>query len=110
MKRRANIEMNAVLQLIASFPLTPALSLGEREKRSPFCLIAKDTRRSCVLFVKQQDGECNKNGELSSRPHLLFPLPEGEGQGEGKLRSKMYYRPKTSAAVNHFDSSCSRAS
>ena len=58
-------------------PLTPALSLGEREKRSPLLFTSRhhgfskcDIRRK--VFALLQDGL------------RLFPLPEGEGQGEGE--------------------------
>src|SRR5439155_6214641 len=46
-------------------PLTPALSRGEREKRSPF-------------------GEESNPLDGSRWVRRLFPLPPGEGQGEGK--------------------------
>ena len=47
------------------FPLTPDLSLRERE-----------TRRQSV-------GECNAPRTIKTRA-LLFPLPGGEGNGEGE--------------------------
>src|SRR2546428_555355 len=47
------------------FPLTPALSLGERENPRPAV------------------GKASVAGTFESR-ELLFPLPQGEGQGEGK--------------------------
>src|SRR2546429_3496786 len=47
------------------FPLTPALSRGEREKRSP-------------------RGEISSAFDCSQSVRLLFPLPPGEGQGEGR--------------------------
>jgi len=46
-------------------PLTPALSRGEREKRSP-------------------RGEESSPLDDSQWVRLLFPLPPGEGQGEGE--------------------------
>src|SRR5438552_2598633 len=46
------------------FPLTPALSLGERENR------------------RQSVGESETAGVFESRTSL-HPLPEGEGRGEG---------------------------
>jgi hypothetical protein len=55
------------------FPLTPALSPGERENRPP---PLRDTR----------DGVCQARVRQTHAWRLLFPLPEGEGQGEGKRR------------------------
>jgi len=51
----------------ASFPLTPALSLGEREQRSHDCWKADHARN----YAAQE---------------TVHPLPEGEGWGEGKRR------------------------
>jgi len=51
--------------LSGSFPLTPALSLGERENPA--------------LCFREPDG----SGLAPARP-TMFPLPEGEGQGEGE--------------------------
>jgi hypothetical protein len=50
----------------APFPLTPALSLGEREARSP---PGKKTR----------DGNGESRFRFSGRPQHAFLLPEGEG-------------------------------
>jgi hypothetical protein len=53
------------------FPLTPALSLREREKRSQFF------GATTADFCKAAYGFYETN-------QRLFPLPGGEGQGEGK--------------------------
>ena len=55
------------------FPLTPALSLGERENRPP-------------SFGKTRDAVCQASARKTSGHRWLFPLPEGEGQGEAKRR------------------------
>ena len=55
-------------------PLTPALSLGEREKRSP--------RQS-----KAMAASCSNDGQKSEDKQRLFLLPKGEGQDEGKAHS-----------------------
>ena len=52
-------------------PLTPALSLGEREKRS------QSNRKSMAAFSRGIH-------ELDEMVRWLFPLPGGESQGEGK--------------------------
>jgi hypothetical protein len=55
-----------------SFPLTPALSLRERENRiQPLSI--------CCDWI----GEASL--QETGKPRLLFPLPKGEGQGEGEL-------------------------
>jgi len=53
------------VRMAGCIPLTPALSLGERENRRP---TVDETR--ALQFSR--DGR------------VLFPLPEGEGQGEGE--------------------------
>ena len=58
----------------APFPLTPALSLGEREARSP-------------LGKKTCDGMGESRFRFSRRPQPAFLLPEGEGQDEGEEAS-----------------------
>ncbi len=55
----------------APFPLTPALSLGERENRIPS---HRQTRRWI----------CRTAIEITEASQLLSRLPEGEGQGEGE--------------------------
>jgi excinuclease ABC subunit A len=57
------------------FPLTPALSPGERENRSQLSGEAK-----AVI------GSADLRGKESAQ--LLSPLPKGEGQGEGKRGSR----------------------
>ena len=59
-----------------TLPLTPALSLGKREKPSP-------------LHTRSKQGEFSDRGgrrkafEFIRDGRRQFPLPEGEGQGEG---------------------------
>jgi hypothetical protein len=55
----------------ASFPLTPALYLGEKEEHS----------RSAGEITT---GFCTTTHEFNQAGQRLFPLPKGEGQGEGK--------------------------
>ena len=65
-----------------SFPLTPALSLGEREARSP-------------SLQNTRDWICPTSAEQIRNAEFVFPLPEGEGQGEGKRDVR-----KTNAALS----------
>src|SRR2546425_7419286 len=55
----------------SGFPLTPTLSLGERENRPP-------------SLGHTRDGVYQASARYTHAWRLLFPLPEGEGQGEGK--------------------------
>ena len=54
-----------------AFPLTPALSRREREKRSQF--LGETTAVFCLRIC-----------EFYKHNQRLSPLPKGEGQGEGK--------------------------
>src|SRR5438552_18850821 len=62
---RANCKILALCNFQGPFPLTPALSLRERENQEPRC---KNSKRL---------------GFSNALP-TLFPLPEGEGWGEGE--------------------------
>ena len=56
------------------FTLTPALSLRERENCSP-------------RLLQISSGICRIVSRHSQTYCLLFPLPGGEGQGEGERRN-----------------------
>ena len=53
------------------FPLTPAVSPGERENGPP-------------SLGHTRDGVCQASMCRARAWRWMFPLPEGEGQGEGK--------------------------
>jgi hypothetical protein len=55
----------------AAFPLTPALSLREREKRSQ-------------CFGKTTAASCSTTKRLHENVQRLSLLPKGEGQDEGE--------------------------
>ncbi len=75
-------------ELGALFPLTPALSLGEREKRSQ--LPGEATAGCCPMIF-----EFYKNAQR------LFLLPQGEGQGENSPNpSSRFETLNRSAAVS----------
>lgn len=65
-----------------NFPLTPSLSLGERENGFQFFGKARAVT-GLNGFVKSERGQ------------LLFPLPWGEGQGEGKIGEAFNSRIQT---------------
>src|SRR5262249_46570043 len=61
---------SAVRTARVTFPLTPALSLGERENPA-------------LAFSTTQRGRCPTNLPSDRTCRRLFPLPVGEGQDEG---------------------------
>jgi hypothetical protein len=63
----AQSQLGSLLLAGGPFPLTPALSLWEREDR------------------RQLVGKARRAGIIERRTQLL-PLPKGEGWGEGKAR------------------------
>jgi len=67
--RKTDWKSELGLRDLDSFPLTPALSLREREN------------------CRQSVGETNRRTKFESRPPLL-PLPRGEGWGEGERDSR----------------------
>jgi len=71
---------------VSSSTLTPALSPGEREKRSQ--LSDKTT-----VVSGSNDSQQNKNDQL------LSPLPAGEGQGEGERGTQLHQQPEVAAAI-----------
>ena len=65
------------------FPLTPTLSLGERENAP-------------LAFSTTQRGVCPTNFPNNRTCRRLFPLPVGEGQGEGN--EALQYREASHSA------------
>jgi hypothetical protein len=65
------INVNQIHVLDAFFPLTPALSLREREKRSQ-------------LFDETKVESCSNACGFYIVIQRLFLLPQGEGQDEGE--------------------------
>ncbi len=72
-KRRggANAETNTRADSDVAFPLTPALSPGEREKRTQLLDESKRAGRP-------------RSSELGQAQRAILPRPEGEGRGEGE--------------------------
>jgi len=69
------------------FPLTPALSLGERENRSPFLVCPVTTVVSPLVIClneKPNAGDVTKSLRIIHDGQLQFPLPGGAGKVEGE--------------------------
>jgi hypothetical protein len=64
---------NPIANMNGPFPLTPALSLGEREHRMP------------------RHENSGSAGKLDTG-RMILPLPKGEGRGEGKRRYRILNR------------------
>jgi len=59
-------------QALPPFSLTPALSRCEREHRS-------------LILPRTEDGDSRTTAGKHEDTRLLFPPPQGEGQGEGEF-------------------------
>jgi hypothetical protein len=70
--------------------LTPALSPGERETRSPRLCVTKGLRRSSD-FALEESMRCERRLDcrVTKAARLLHPLPGGEGRGEGEPNHKL---------------------
>jgi len=81
----------------ASFPLTPALSLGERENLSP-SLDGLSTARISPPRVCLNEEPAAGDDTVALRIirdcQWRFPLPKGEGQGEGEGRGLVTNTPE----------------
>jgi len=67
------------------FPLTPALSLGERGNRPPLSGESNALSRSGVSALNRGAHGGSRNDALPKKDAgCQFPLPAGEGQGEGE--------------------------
>ena len=75
----------------APFPLTPTLSLGERENVLALAGNFHGPRAVTATSSFELKGSGNRAAHLgkSLRIQSLFPLPAGEGQGEGERGSRL---------------------
>jgi len=71
------------------FPLTPALSLGERECLSEWQIYSRAFGAFAALGVSTECSSRSSNwrDQLTSARGTILPLPEGEGRGEGEVTS-----------------------
>jgi hypothetical protein len=77
-----------------SFPLTPTLSLGERENSWPCLEKSVELAHSPVLHAAKPEGAAGTLiARNDSRQALLSPLPEGKSWGEGEQRVRSATRP-----------------
>jgi copper/silver efflux system protein len=81
---------------IASVPLTPALSLGERETRSQpqSQSVATDNSNNSQNITQDQPGAASssRNSQNPESTQQLSPPPKGEGQGEGEHTANITWR------------------
>jgi outer membrane protein, multidrug efflux system len=68
-----------------SFPLTPTLSLGEREKHRSRSLLTQISNSSAATPRSPEGSADESHASASSNVRALtLPLPKGEGRGEGE--------------------------
>ena len=100
----------------AHFPLTPALSLRERENLSPRVgksqpLVSLMRRNSAPARVtgtviesienRLERGDKSGGSELVQRQDAALPLPKGEGWGEGKRTPAVSVHKQSGVVVPH---------
>ncbi len=80
-------------KLVSWLALTPALSPGERENRSPVSDKTSRPDRSFTLCSKSpKGGDGQKDFRTTKGSRKLFPLLGGEGQGEGERQTNLASR------------------
>jgi hypothetical protein len=71
--------------LIALFPLTPALSLGERESVTTLSESSKGAGFVATLGTPERETiRTFESISIAKRLQAFLPLPKGEGRGEGE--------------------------